>query len=114
MKKSKRETQTEQEAKAVARMLRVSPQKLNLIAQMVRNERTVSGPTTQLSNKVAGRGKNAIRKQIESLVSDYKKAGYDISGATNDGVVIVSPSGKPDSFNLKQLDTAFSAVNIKN
>ena len=48
------------------------------------------------------------------LVEEYKKAGYDIFGTTRDGVVIVKPSGTPDSFDLNQLDRAFSQANSKN
>ncbi len=58
MSKPKRERRLpDNEAKAVARMLRVSPQKLNLVAQMIRGKKASSAlADLQFSRKrIAGR-----------------------------------------------------------
>jgi len=138
MTKQKRERSlTDNEAKAVARMLRVSPQKLNLVAQMIRGRKASAAPADhQFSSKgdvkqvLAGptvmkigssRSRKGKRQHLNTqqvtdglqIVNTYKKAGYGISGVTRDGVIIVKPSGKPDSFNLIQLDRALSEVGSK-
>ena len=41
-KKSRERALSDNEAKAVARMLRVSPQKLNLVAQLIRGKKVAS------------------------------------------------------------------------
>jgi hypothetical protein len=76
-------------AEPMVRTPRIGPRKTNLAAQLIRGGNSAS-------------------------VREYKKAGYDIFGTTRDGVVIVKPSGAPDSFDLNQLDMAFSRANSKN
>jgi hypothetical protein len=76
-------------AEPVVRTVRMGQRKTNLAAQLIRGGNSAS-------------------------VREYKKAGYDIFGTTSDGVVIVKPSGAPDSFDLNQLDRAFSQANAKN
>jgi ribosomal protein L22 len=119
----------DEQARTVARMLRVSPQKLNLVAQLIHVKKAPSAlADVSLSRASAKGNKLAVTslprskrarvdaKQVRDslrLVEKYKRAGYDISGTTSDGVVIVKPAGAPDSFNLNQLDRAFSEVNSK-
>jgi hypothetical protein len=45
---------------------------------------------------------------LKKLQRTYKSAGYQILGTTDDGVVIVRPTGKPDSFELTDLQKVFS------
>jgi hypothetical protein len=45
---------------------------------------------------------------LRKLQQTYKSAGHEIMGTTSDGVVIVRPPGKPDSFTLTELQEAFS------
>jgi hypothetical protein len=54
-----------------------------------------------------GRGKNPSVSRIKSL---YKTAGYDPIGATQDGVVIVKPLGKPSRFTVQRLERAITGV----
>jgi hypothetical protein len=53
-------------------------------------------------------GANAGLKKLQQT---YKSAGHEIMGPTSDGVVIVRPSGKPNSFTLSELQEAFSEPN---
>jgi large subunit ribosomal protein L22 len=56
------------EAKAVARMLRVSPQKLNLVAQLIRGKKASSAlADLQFSRK---RIANDVRKCLESAIAN--------------------------------------------
>jgi hypothetical protein len=57
--------------------------------------------------------KKPARQNYARLVAEYKKAGYGISGLTEDGIVIVKPSGQPDSFALSDLDKALADVKLK-
>jgi large subunit ribosomal protein L22 len=67
-KKSRERTLPENEAKAVARMLRVSPQKLNLVAQLIRGK-NVSDALADLefSRKRIARD---VRKCLESAIAN--------------------------------------------
>src|SRR6516165_1199519 len=58
----------ENEAKAVARMLRVSPQKLNLVAQLIRGKKVASAlADLEFSRKrIAGE----VRKTLESAIAN--------------------------------------------
>ena len=58
----------ENEAKAVARMLRVSPQKLNLVAQLIRGKKVA----TALADLVFSRKRIAhdVRKCLESAIAN--------------------------------------------
>ena len=56
------------EAKAVARMLRVSPQKLNLLAQLIRGKRVVAAlADLQFSRK---RSAHDVKKALESAIAN--------------------------------------------
>lgn len=48
------------------------------------------------------------KASLKKLQQTYKSAGYRIMGTTDDGVVIVRPSGEPDSFRLNELEKVFS------
>lgn len=48
----------------------------------------------------------AADKQMGKIRKTYKSAGYTVAATTNDGVVIVEPRSKPDSFALKRLKEA--------
>ena len=64
--------------------------------------------------KVVASGKaKAAGAGLKKLQQTYKSAGHQIMGTTGDGVVIVRPSGKPDSFTLTELQEAFSPKNTK-
>lgn len=75
------------------------------------------------TKKLAGKGPRVSRETYgkttgskaaaKKLVSNYKKAGYDILGIANDGVVIVRPKGKPDSFDVGKLDRVLSEIRTK-
>jgi large subunit ribosomal protein L22 len=69
MGKSARErTLAENEAKAVSRMLRVSPQKLNLVAQLIRGKKVSSAlADLQFSRKRIARD---VRKCLESAIAN--------------------------------------------
>ena len=60
--------EAENEAKAVARMLRVSPQKLNLVAQLIRGKRVSSAlADLEFSRKRVARD---VRKCLESAIAN--------------------------------------------
>jgi large subunit ribosomal protein L22 len=69
MGKAKRErTLPENEAKAVARMLRVSPQKLNLVAQLIRGKKVdIALADLQFSSKRIARD---VKKCLESAIAN--------------------------------------------
>src|ERR1700749_3006061 len=69
MGKRKRErTLPDNEAKAVARMLRVSPQKLNLVAQLIRGKKVASAlADLEFSRK---RISTEVRKCLESAIAN--------------------------------------------
>jgi large subunit ribosomal protein L22 len=69
MGKARRErTLPENEAKAVARMLRVSPQKLNLVAQLIRGKKVATAlADLEFSRKrIAG----TVKKTLESAIAN--------------------------------------------
>src|SRR5438132_7465030 len=69
MSKPKRERSlAENEAKAVARMLRVSPQKLNLVAQLIRGRKA----SAALADLQFSRKRNAVdvKKCLESAIAN--------------------------------------------
>ena len=67
-KKSRERTLSENEAKAVARMLRVSPQKLNLVAQLIRGKKVATAlADLQFSRK---RIASDVRKCLESAIAN--------------------------------------------
>ena len=69
MSKPKRERSLpENEAKAVARMLRVSPQKLNLVAQLIRGKKVAAAlADLEFSRKRIARD---VRKCLESAIAN--------------------------------------------
>ena len=67
-KKARERALAENEAKAVARMLRVSPQKLNLVAQLIRGKKV----STALADLEFSRKRIArdVRKCLESAIAN--------------------------------------------
>ncbi len=67
-KSSRGRTLAENEAKAVSRMLRVSPQKLNLVAQLIRGKKVASAlADLQFSRKRIAKD---VRKCLESAIAN--------------------------------------------
>jgi large subunit ribosomal protein L22 len=67
-KKARERDLPENEAKAVARMLRVSPQKLNLVAQLIRGKKVAAAlADLELSRKRIARD---VRKCLESAIAN--------------------------------------------
>ena len=67
-KKKRERTLPDNEAKAVARMLRVSPQKLNLVAQLIRGKKvSMALADLEFSRKRIARD---VRKCLESAVAN--------------------------------------------
>src|SRR5204863_6674282 len=67
-KKSRERALSDNEAKAVARMLRVSPQKLNLVAQLIRGKKVASAlADLEFSRKRIAR---EVRKCLESAIAN--------------------------------------------
>jgi large subunit ribosomal protein L22 len=90
MGKSKRErTLSETEAKAVARMLRISPQKLNLVAQLIRGKKVASAlADLEFSRKRIARD---VRKCLESAIANAEN-NHDLD--VDDLVVAEASVGK--------------------
>ena len=67
-KKGRERSLADTEAKAVARMLRVSPQKLNLVAQLIRGKKVATAlADLEFSRKrIAG----DVRKRLESAIAN--------------------------------------------
>src|SRR5213082_376097 len=77
------------EAKAVARMLRISPQKLNLVAQLIRGKKVASAlADLQFSRKRIARD---VRKCLESAVANAEN-NHDLD--VDDLVVVQAHVGK--------------------
>src|ERR1700742_4770220 len=67
-KKKHERTLSDNEAKAVARMLRISPQKLNLVAQLIRGKKVATAlADLTFSNKRIARD---VKKCLESAVAN--------------------------------------------
>jgi large subunit ribosomal protein L22 len=67
-KKSRERALADNEAKAVARMLRVSPQKLNLLAQLIRGKKVATAlAELEFSRKRMARD---VRKCLESAIAN--------------------------------------------
>jgi large subunit ribosomal protein L22 len=67
-KKSRARVLSDNEAKAVARMLRVSPQKLNLLAQLIRGKKVATAlADLEFSRKRMARD---VRKCLESAIAN--------------------------------------------
>jgi large subunit ribosomal protein L22 len=79
----------ENEAKAVARMIRVSPQKLNLVAQMIRGKKVASAlADLEFSRK---RISKEVRKCLESAIANAEN-NHDLD--VDDLVVAEASVGK--------------------
>ena len=80
---------SETEAKAVARMIRVSPQKLNLVAQMIRGKKVASAlADLEFSRK---RISKEVRKCLESAIANAEN-NHDLD--VDDLVVAEASVGK--------------------
>jgi len=67
-KRARERTLSDNEAKAVARMLRVSPQKLNLVAQLIRGKKAAAAlADLQFSRKRIAKD---VRKCLESAIAN--------------------------------------------
>ena len=67
-KRARERALSDNEAKAVARMLRVSPQKLNLVAQLIRGKKVASAlADLEFSRKRIARD---VRKCLESAIAN--------------------------------------------
>ena len=67
-KRARERSLSENEAKAVTRMLRISPQKLNLVAQMIRGKKVASAlADLEFSRKRIARD---VRKCLESAIAN--------------------------------------------
>src|SRR5260370_17004852 len=95
MSKPKRERRLpDNEAKAVARMLRVSPQKLNLVAQLIRGRKASAAlADLQFSRK---RIAVDVKKGLESAIANPEN-NHDLEVA----YLIVSKAPLPNSTLLK-------------
>jgi large subunit ribosomal protein L22 len=88
-KKARERTLSDNEAKAVARMLRVSPQKLNLLAQLIRGKKV----STALADLEFSRKRIArdVRKCLESAIANAEN-NHDLD--VDDLVVVEAHVGK--------------------
>ena len=88
-KSTRARTLAETEAKAVARMLRISPQKLNLVAQLIRGKKVSSAlADLEFSRK---RIANDVRKCLESAIANAEN-NHDLD--VDDLVVVQAHVGK--------------------
>jgi large subunit ribosomal protein L22 len=90
MSKKKRERSlADNEAKAVARMLRISPQKLNLLAQLIRGKKVATAlADLEFSRKRIARD---VRKCLESAIANAEN-NHDLD--VDDLVVVEAHVGK--------------------
>jgi large subunit ribosomal protein L22 len=90
MSKKKRERSlSDNEAKAVARLLRVSPQKLNLVAQLIRGNKVATAlADLEFSRKRIARD---VRKCLESAIANAEN-NHDLD--VDDLIVIEAHVGK--------------------
>src|SRR5919204_1052127 len=88
-KKSRARVLSDNEAKAVARMLRVSPQKLNLLAQLIRGKKVATAlADLEFSRKRMARD---VRKCLESAIANAEN-NHDLD--VDDLVVVQAHVGK--------------------
>jgi large subunit ribosomal protein L22 len=88
-KSTRARTLAENEAKAVARMLRISPQKLNLVAQLIRGKKVSSAlADLEFSRKRIARD---VRKCLESAIANAEN-NHDLD--VDDLVVAEASVGK--------------------
>ena len=88
-KKKRERTLADNEAKAVTRMLRISPQKLNLLAQLIRGKKAA----TALSDLEFSRKRIArdVRKCLESAIANAEN-NHDLD--VDDLIVVEAHVGK--------------------
>src|SRR5690242_7559696 len=88
-KSSRARTLPENEAKAVARMIRISPQKLNLVAQLIRGKKVASAlADLEFSRKRIAKD---VRKCLESAIANAEN-NHDLD--VDDLVVAEASVGK--------------------
>jgi large subunit ribosomal protein L22 len=88
-KKKRERSLSDNEAKAVARMLRISPQKLNLLAQLIRGKKVSSAlADLEFSRKRIARD---VRKCLESAIANAEN-NHDLD--VDDLVVVEAHVGK--------------------
>jgi large subunit ribosomal protein L22 len=88
-KKAHERSLAENEAKAVARMLRVSPQKLNLLAQLIRGKKVAAAlADLEFSRKRIARD---VRKCLESAIANAEN-NHDLD--VDDLIVVAAHVGK--------------------
>jgi large subunit ribosomal protein L22 len=88
-KSTRARTLAENEAKAVSRMLRISPQKLNLVAQLIRGKKAASAlADLEFSRKRIARD---VRKCLESAIANAEN-NHDLD--VDDLVVAEASVGK--------------------
>src|SRR5271167_4196759 len=88
-KSSRERSLPDNEAKAVARMIRVSPQKLNLVAQMIRGKKVAAAlADLEFSRKRIAR---EVRKCLESAIANAEN-NHDLD--VDDLVVVEAHVGK--------------------
>ena len=88
-KKPRERTLSETEAKAVARSLRISPQKLNLLAQLIRGKKVATAlADLEFSRKRIARD---VRKCLESAIANAEN-NHDLD--VDDLVVVEAHVGK--------------------
>src|SRR3982074_1104320 len=88
-KKARERALADSEAKAVARMLRVSPQKLNLLAQLIRGKKVAAAlADLEFSRKRIARD---VRKCLQSVIANAEN-NHDL--AVDDLVVAEAHVGK--------------------
>src|SRR5256885_2038955 len=116
MSKPKRERSlADNEAKAIARMLRVSPQKLNLVAQMIRGRKASAAlADLQFSRKrIAVDVKKCLESAVARIVIErpHKKCRVTIHSA-RPGVVIGKKGADIDKLRKRVADITSSDVVI--
>ena len=88
-KKARQRSLSDNEAKAVARMLRVSPQKLNLVAQLIRGKKVATAlADLEFSRKRIAR---EVRKCLESAIANAEN-NHDLD--VDDLIVVEAHVGK--------------------
>src|SRR6202522_2073333 len=88
-KKARERALSDTEAKAVARMLRISPQKLNLLAQLIRGKKVATAlADLEFSRKRIARD---VRKCLESAIANAEN-NHDLD--VDDLVVVEAHVGK--------------------
>jgi hypothetical protein len=77
-------------------------------AELSPGKRNFRFPSNSAVKVVASSKAKTAGTGFKKLQRTYKSAGHVIMGTTGDGIVVVRPSGKPDSFALNKLQQAFA------